>query len=244
MGDVYANLSRILETHGFGGDADDFEEFVERVTQADTKETKPQQNKRASTAPSGSKLSKPSPPDAKRSSQEMPPQRLTPYEAWQMKQNMKEGISSSSQSKKSTKQYTARQWADIVEHLYKGTSVRPAKTKNLNNNLAEELGNLDFRPKMNALSLQLSRTMKPLMERIPVMMKKREELHDKRKQEIELDRDAECTFSPERMASKMSGKGGVYVYMCMLCCMCCVCCVCCVVLCCVYLFCLCGDDTI
>lgn len=222
--DVYANLSRILETHTFGDEDDDFDTFVNRVTTKggnnSLNNTDIMNNISSTMNDNTNNMTKDDNYGDPASSSSMnynnnnnnsnniPNTRMTPFEAWQKKQNLKSPPVNLYNKNKNSNSDTvsSRRWDELVDHLYKGQSMRQMKDKELNTNLAEELGNLDFRPKMNTYSLQLSRTMKPLMDRIPQMIKKREEMMDKKKQELKKDEEAECTFMPTRQASKASDK--------------------------------------
>lgn len=207
--DVYANLSRILETHSFGDEEGDFADFVTRVTS----EAKQQRTLMVSTQES----KKGSP--AKTSHIKGSPQkggdvsaRPTPYETWQAKQKLsKSGAAPSSADKPKGKRmvYGGKQWDQVVDNLYRGSSSRiggGVSSKEQNSGLAEELTNMDFRPKMNKISLQLSRTMKPLMERIPKLMERKKEMLERKKEQYAQDKFVECTFAPERLGKDQSDR--------------------------------------
>jgi hypothetical protein len=148
------------------------------------------------------------------------PTKITPFEAWQQRQEPsstgtgrtasgKAGSTSGTKKGKSKTGFTGKEWDNVVENLYRGGNTKYGATnKEQNSGLAEELGNLDFKPKMNPKSLELSRTMKlkPLLERIPKIMEKREELMEKRQQELRVDEDKDCTFQPTRAAANQSNK--------------------------------------
>jgi hypothetical protein len=182
--DVYANLSRILETHQFGdGEESGFDDFVEQVT-ADVP---------------------PSPPSANLSARgvdnSFSPPRPSPYDTWQSKHTSKE------MNQKDAPVLSDRQWDSLVSHLYKGHRTKDgAVQKGQNAGLALELGGMEFKPRMNLYSLQLSKTKPPLLERVQPMLNKKEEMLKSRREQLQGLAVKECTFAPERMANKMSDK--------------------------------------
>ena len=75
-----------------------------------------------------------------------------------------------------------------------------------NNGLAMELGGHEFKPKLNKTSLELAATMKPLRNRIDDMIKEREKILTKRREEVAKETLAECSFVPNRESAKTSEK--------------------------------------
>jgi len=71
-----------------------------------------------------------------------------------------------------------------------------------NNGLAMELGGHEFKPKLNKTSLELAATMKPLRNRIDDMIKEREKILTKRREEVAKETLAECSFFPNCESAK------------------------------------------
>lgn len=212
--DVYANLSRILETHSFGDEDGDFDSFVTRVTtDAKKQRAAPVSSAVASKSPDGKQsrgVRSPAKAATASPNKEATTPRPTPYEMWQSKQSVGVGKTVSDpkiQQQAKKKNFTGKQWDAVVDNLYRGGQSKYGVAKtDPNSGYVEELGKLDFKPKMNKISLQLSRTMKPLMDRIPTIVAKKQEMLQKKKEQYAQDKFVECTFVPERQATAQSNK--------------------------------------
>ena len=190
--DIFAKLSRILETSNLGDDEDE-DSVVELLKQIGKNGT---EEKTIGTSLRKPKSAKATAADAAASTH-----RPTPYEVWQAKESGKFTF-----EERQAPQLSEQQWDRLVNGLHRTTKIKESATKEQNQGLAHELGGLSFRPKMNAASLVLASTMKSLHERLPGMINARD-MDLKKKREENNERElAGCTFKPFREGAKTSEK--------------------------------------
>lgn len=189
--DIFAKLSRILETHNLSGDDDD--ESVIDLLQKIERDGSDDKGFNSSMKKSQNRTRGLSP--------ERIVERPSPFEVWQAKQA---GVFSF--DSKQSPVLTEQQWDRLVSGLHRTNKVKESATKEQNQGLAHELGGLSFKPKMNATSLVLASTMKSLQQRLPGMLNAREEALKRAREGNEQNEMSECTFKPFREGAKTSEK--------------------------------------
>jgi hypothetical protein len=165
--DIFAKLSRILETHTVGdGDAEDADvlQLLQRIEKDGSKE-----DKMGGTGNGKSNRTKIQTQDYAASVGDRP----SPYDVWESKQA---GIFQFENKEKP--KLSEQQWDRLVNNLHSTNKLKDSSTKEQNQGLAHELGGLSFRPKMNAVSMVLASTMKSLQQRLPGMINKRNQALD------------------------------------------------------------------
>lgn len=192
-GDVFAKLSRILETHTLKSEDGESAQSMEDVLHKISLEAGTRIEDMIGDA-TGKKKKK------ERAAESGYYERPTPYEVWEAKQSEK-----FSTAEKQTKVLSEQQWDRLVEHLHRTNKMKEsALMKEQNQGLALELNGLSFKPHMNNHSLSLASTMKSLQHRLDGMVAKREANLQKRREEQAEAQLAECTFTPNRAGAAKS----------------------------------------
>lgn len=194
--DVFAKLCRVIDTNDFtskptsnhfSNDIDDLEIYD---LLAEGNETAKQKSNTASFPQQGGLH-----PDMSRTSGTQ--SRPTPFDVWKKKQKK--------DNTKATPKLNGQQWDKLVDKMHQSSRIKHSViNKDQNESLALELGGNAFKPNINATSLNLSATMKPLQVRMPEMITEREKGLVAKRKENELMETAECSFAPSRTASKTS----------------------------------------
>ena len=166
---VFSKLSRILETHSFADEAS-IDQFLQNAVSAgdDHSNFSPSS---PMTPGKGTQLS------FKNSSPSVGlPNRATPFEMWQAKQK-------TIFVKKDPKVLSESQRDNVVKNLHQTNKKRDvAIMREQNNGLKLELAGHEFKPRSNKVSFELSKSMKPLMERYPGLEQQKEESLKKKRE--------------------------------------------------------------
>ena len=208
--DVIAKLSKILDQHdlsGQDGEIDlqnsDLGKFIDKATSSASPKKRPVNGGDISQLTSAMTPHQTSSPGRRVGS----PVR-TPFDMWQERQKLK--MKSTTPKKKT--QITEHEKIELVEQLYKkNLDCQNAIIKDQNAGLKMELQGHEFKPKLNTRSIELSKTMKPMLERNPGIFKKWKEQEkfvqsSKKFSDNEEAKLKECTFKPERESAKVSDK--------------------------------------
>lgn len=202
--DVFAKLSRIIETQDFSDpdvSKEPLEDVLKGLADSSVKKNNDDENENQGKERVGF-VDSPSKAKSKPKDDGDYYTRPTPYEVWKAEQDAKFRFKN-----KQTKHLSEAQWDELVGHLHKTNKIKEsALMKEQNQGLAAELDGLSFKPQMNTNSLQLASTMKSLQHRLPGMISKRDSHLKKRKDEIEKAEMEPCTFTPNRAGAKMSEK--------------------------------------
>lgn len=202
--DVFAKLSRIIETQDFSDGERSVEGLLESYnTGGSTKESTPPHGKdRDHVTFEESVVSSKHPQSVKQNNNNQYYARPTPYDVWKADQDAQFKF-----KERPTKKLSENQWDNLVDHLHTTNRMKEsALMKEQNQGLAAELDGLSFKPQMNNTSLQLASTMKSLQHRLPGLISKREAHLKKRKEEIAKEEMEQCTFAPDRVGGKVSEK--------------------------------------
>ena len=179
--DVISKLSRILETHSFGDDhsTSDFEasSLNHFLNRATTTTSTPNKARNAIQSP---------PRDGS-------PVR-TSFDSWQNKQVSKPPMI-----------LTESQRGNLVEQLFR-TKNDIAIIKDQNAGLRSQLTGYEFKPKINKHSLELAKSLKPMIDRTPGILAERQNLMNKKKVAAAEAEVKDCTFSPKRQSAVTSDK--------------------------------------
>jgi hypothetical protein len=124
--------------------------------------------------------------------------RPSPYEVWKTKQQSTDRI-------KDTMKLSGQQWDKLVDKMHQINRTKESSmVREQNHGLALELGGYEFRPRMNQTSLDLSKSMKKIEERLPEMLENRKKTLERKREDKSVEEMADCTFKPERFGSKKS----------------------------------------
>jgi len=189
---IYSKLSRLLETHSFD-DETNFDEFLRKAAEG----SQPTVKESFGTKNAGNIDREDSSPNKSHKFSPDPlPNRATPFEMWQSKQK-------SIFVKKEPKKLSENQRDAVAANLHQ-TSKRKesAVLREQNNGLKSELAGHEFKPRPNKLSFELSKSMKPLLERYPGLEQQKEEALARKREEAKQEEMKECSFTPAR--AKMS----------------------------------------
>lgn len=183
--DVFAKLSRILETTNLSNDNnEDADDFLERFSY-DLADGRKGNN-------SASEPSEPGPASGRRP---------TPFEVWKSKQ-------ADTGKKKQTPKLSSEQWDGLVGHLHKTNKLKEsAVMKEQNQGLAAEFSGHQFKPQMNPRSQELmANKRESLHQRVAAIVQAHEAvLTRKRASKAEAEM-AECSFKPKRVGESTSDK--------------------------------------
>eukprot|EP00605_Chrysophyceae_sp_TOSAG23-4_P000653 GSChrysophyteH1.ASY1.ANO1.735.1 assembled CDS len=191
--DVFNKLSRIIATHDHQSSNDPQLDRLAEVldlTESPKGKARKQHQEKTSTGPR-IKL----------------PDRPTPYEVWQAKQEVPKRHAAGSKSKDSKTILSSNAINNMINKMHQSNRLKHDETVRVQNEgLRQELEGFKFKPNINKTSKELAATMKPIAERMPEMVAEKERMLLRKREDREKEELASCAFAPTRIGAKMSDK--------------------------------------